>query len=109
MKMAEDAGAAFRATYAELYDRHLVPLLFAPYAGYLADRVKEHKPRNILETAAGTGILSQALVQTLPAEVAITATDLHQPMIDRARLSHPLILMRGALSNKRIGFARGGF
>jgi hypothetical protein len=24
-------------------------------------------------------------------------------------LSHPLILMRGALSNKRIGFARGGF
>jgi SAM-dependent methyltransferase len=79
------ADAAFRATYAELYDQHLVPLLFAPYARYLADRVKAHKPRSILETAAGTGILSQALVQTLPADVAITATDLNQPMIDRAR------------------------
>jgi hypothetical protein len=29
-KLSEDAGGAFRATYAELYDRHLVPLLFAP-------------------------------------------------------------------------------
>src|SRR5215469_9335786 len=81
--MSEDA--AFRATYAELYDRHLVPLLFAPYAGYLADRVKAHKPRSVLETAAGTGVLSQALAQALPAEVTITATDLNQPMIDRAR------------------------
>ena len=55
--MAEDADAAFRATYAELHDRHLVPLLFAPYAEYLADRVKAYKPRNVLETATGTGIL----------------------------------------------------
>jgi SAM-dependent methyltransferase len=84
-KLSEDADAAFRATYAELYDRHLVPLLFAPYAGYLADRIKAHEPRSVLETAAGTGILTQALVQALPAEVTITATDLNQPMIDRAR------------------------
>ena len=84
-KLPENGDAAFRATYAELYDRYLVPLLFAPYAGYLADRVQAHKPHSVLETAAGTGILSQALVQALPAEVAITATDLNQPMIDRAR------------------------
>ena len=83
--MPKDADAAFRATYAELYDQHLVPLLFSPYALYLAERVKALKPRSVLEIAAGTGILTQALVQTLPAEVAITATDLNQPMIDRAR------------------------
>jgi SAM-dependent methyltransferase len=83
--LPEDADAAFRATYAELYDRYLGPLLFAPYAGYLAGRVQAHEPRSVLETAAGTGILSQALLQALPAEVAITATDLNQPMIDRAR------------------------
>jgi SAM-dependent methyltransferase len=81
----EDADEAFRATYAELYDRYLVPLLFAPYAGYIADRVKAHNPRSILETAAGTGVLSRALGQTMPPEIAITATDLNQPMIDRAR------------------------
>ena len=85
MKLPEDADAAFRATYAELYDRHLVPLLFAPYAGYLAGRVNALKPSSVLETAAGTGILTHALVRVLPAEVPIVATDLHQPMIDRAR------------------------
>jgi hypothetical protein len=30
--MSEDMTGAFKATYAELYDRHLVPMLFAPYA-----------------------------------------------------------------------------
>jgi SAM-dependent methyltransferase len=85
VKLPENRDAAFRATYAELYDRYLVPLLFAPYAEYLADRIKAHKPRSVLETAAGTGILTRALVRALPAEVAITATDLNQPMIDRAR------------------------
>ncbi len=87
--MPEDTDAAFRATYAELYDRYLVPLLFAPYARCLADRVKALKPRRVLETAAGTGILTNALVQTLPAETAITATDMNQPMIDRALAKSP--------------------
>jgi SAM-dependent methyltransferase len=84
MKMPEDPDAAFRATYAELYDRYLVPLNFAPYSGHLAERARVLKPRRVLETAAGTGILTDALVQTLQVETSITATDLNQPMIDRA-------------------------
>ena len=54
--MSEDMTGAFKATYAELYDRHLVPMLFAPYAPILAERAKMLGPRNILEIAAGTGI-----------------------------------------------------
>jgi SAM-dependent methyltransferase len=80
-----DTDGAFRATYAELYDRHLVPLLFAPYAGYLAARVNALEPRSVLETAAGTGVLTQNLKHILLAEVAITATDVNLPMIDHAR------------------------
>ena len=87
--MPDDEEGAFKATYAELYDRHLVPLLFAPYAEYLAARVNALKPRSVLETAAGTGILTHALEQILPAEVIITATDLNQPMIDHARAKFP--------------------
>ena len=34
-----------KATYAELYDRHLVPMLFAPYAPILAERAKMLGPR----------------------------------------------------------------
>jgi SAM-dependent methyltransferase len=76
-------SGAFQQTYAELYDRHLVPLLFAPYAPVLADSAKTLAPRNVLELAAGTGIATRELARALP-EARITATDLNQPMIDRA-------------------------
>ena len=38
----------------------------------------------MLETAAGTGVLTRALSEQLPA-CAIVSTDLNQPMLDRAR------------------------
>ena len=57
---------------------------FAPYARILAGRAKDLAPRRVLETAAGTGIVTEELVRTLPPDVTITATDLNQPMIDHA-------------------------
>jgi ubiquinone/menaquinone biosynthesis C-methylase UbiE len=81
--MSDDTAGAFKTTYAELYDRHLVPLQFAPYAEVLAGRSKVLGPRAILETAAGTGIATRELARILPG-VPIIATDLNQPMIDRA-------------------------
>lgn len=82
--MATDKAAAFGGTLAEFYDRHLVPLLFAPYAAVVAERAKALGPRRVLETAAGTGVATEALARALPPDVAITATDLNQAMIDRA-------------------------
>ena len=38
----------------------------------------------VLETAAGTGIVTRALLRALPGSVAIVATDLNQPMVDHA-------------------------
>ena len=38
----------------------------------------------LLEVAAGTGIVTTILAQALPPEVAVTATDLNQPMLDFA-------------------------
>src|SRR5205823_1661484 len=84
MKRSLDPAGAFKATYAELYDRYLVPMLFMPYARIMARRASELAPRSILETAAGTGALTQELAQAFPG-VPITATDLNQPMIDQAR------------------------
>jgi SAM-dependent methyltransferase len=75
----------FTGSFPEHYDRYLVPMQFAPYAQLLADRAKALAPSRVLETAAGTGIVTQALVGALPPRVAITATDLNQPMIDHAR------------------------
>ncbi len=76
--------AAFTGSIPALYDRHLGGLLFQPYAGELARRLSDLTAGSVLETAAGTGIVTQALARTLPEAVAITATDLNQPMVDFA-------------------------
>jgi ubiquinone/menaquinone biosynthesis C-methylase UbiE len=75
---------AFAGSIPELYDRFLVPLLFESYARDLAERVAAASPARVLETAAGTGVLTRALAARLPAHAAIAATDLNQPMLDRA-------------------------
>lgn len=83
--MSDDKQHVFTGSLPEFYDRYLVPMMFAPYARILAHRAKGLAPSRVLETAAGTGIVTQELAQALPAGVTITATDLNQPMIDRAR------------------------
>jgi ubiquinone/menaquinone biosynthesis C-methylase UbiE len=79
----------FAGSIPEIYDRLLVPLIFEPYARDLAGRVAEADPRDVLETAAGTGVLTRALAARLPVEARIVATDLNQPMLDRARARQP--------------------
>ena len=75
--------AAFSGSIPALYDRCLGPLLFEPYARDLAERVAAMAPRRILETAAGTGIVTAAVLRELP-ESEIVATDLNQAMLDLA-------------------------
>ncbi len=78
----------FAGSIPEIYDRYLVPLIFEPYARDLAERVANAEPSHVLETAAGTGALTRAIASRLPAHVHIVATDLNQPMLDRAA-AHP--------------------
>ncbi len=78
-----DRETRFAGQVPEVYDRCLVPVLFAPYAAELAARVTPFAPAEILEIAAGTGVLAKALVEALP-DAVIVATDLNQPMIDLA-------------------------
>ena len=84
--MSSDKTAAFGGTLAEFYDRYLVPMNFAPYAGLVADRAKTLRPNHVLETAAGSGVLTEALARSLPPHVTITATDLNQAMIERGKI-----------------------
>ncbi len=79
----------FAGSIPETYDRFLVPLIFESYAMDLAKRLAEAAPRNILETAAGTGVLTRAIASRLPACAHIVATDLNQPMLDHASARHP--------------------
>src|SRR6266542_6431577 len=79
------------------YERYMVPLLFRPYAEVLADRARQFAPRDILETAAGTGVVTDALARALP-DAEIIATDLNQAMLDVAatRVGAPNVSFRQA-------------
>ena len=79
------------------YEQYMVPLLFRPYAELLAERAAQLRPRAILETAAGTGVVTNALARALP-EAEIVATDLNQAMLDVAatRVSSPNVSFREA-------------
>jgi ubiquinone/menaquinone biosynthesis C-methylase UbiE len=78
------ADKLFAGSIPKIYDEYLVPMIFADFAEDLATRVGAAKPMNVLETAAGTGVVTRALAPRLSPNARFTATDLNQPMLDLA-------------------------
>jgi ubiquinone/menaquinone biosynthesis C-methylase UbiE len=76
----------FTGSIPQLYDRLLVPMIFVPYARDLAQRIRDYQPHDVLEIAAGTGVVTTALASELPDSTQITATDLNEPMLAQARI-----------------------
>lgn len=74
---------AFAGSIPQIYDAYMVPLIFAPYADEAARRAAALAPARILETAAGTGVVTEALHRALP-DADIVATDLNPPMLEQA-------------------------
>ncbi len=89
--------ARFVGSIPELYDRHMGPVLFEPYAIDLSSRVPAGS-RKILEVAAGTGRVTRHLLDDLPADGELVVTDLNPPMLDvaRAQSSDPRITWQQA-------------
>jgi ubiquinone/menaquinone biosynthesis C-methylase UbiE len=84
-----ETDRVFRGSVPALYDQYLGPMIFAPYADDLTARLADLRQGRLLETAAGTGVVTRALVSALPQDVSIVATDLNQPMLDRASSQLP--------------------
>jgi SAM-dependent methyltransferase len=99
----------FAGSIPGLYDRFLGPLLFEPYAQEVAERARALAPRRILETAAGTGIVTEALHRALPV-AEIVATDLNPAMLEvaAARISSPAVTFQPA-DALDLPFADGSF
>lgn len=81
----------FSGSVPENYDRGLGPYIFAYYAQEMARRCASLAPASVLETAAGTGIVTEQLRLQLSPGCGLTATDLNQGMIDYAqgKIAHP--------------------
>ena len=78
------ADKVFAGSIPKIYETHLVPLIFEPYARDLAERLAKRPPSRVLEIAAGTGVVTRALAAALPEKASIVATDLNQAMLDQA-------------------------
>jgi SAM-dependent methyltransferase len=74
----------FAGAIPELYDRHLGPVLFEPYAKDLVERLPPTAVR-VLETAAGTGRLTRQLLARLPPEGVLVASDLNEGMVEEGQ------------------------
>ena len=73
----------FAGSIPAIYDRLMVPMLFEPYAADVAEHARRFGARDILETAAGTGVVTAALHRALP-DAGIVATDLNPAMLEIA-------------------------
>jgi ubiquinone/menaquinone biosynthesis C-methylase UbiE len=99
---------AFTGPIPELYDRHLGPVLFEPYAIDLASRLPPGTT-TVLEIAAGTGRLTRHLLAALPANAVVLATDLSEAMLARAdaAIDDPRVTWRAA-DAQALPVANGG-
>ncbi|MGI8600619.1 MAG: class I SAM-dependent methyltransferase [Chitinophagaceae bacterium] len=71
----------FSGSVPQNYDAYLGPILFEPYAKDLVKRIKEKEVQKVLELACGTGRVTHHLLNTLPAQVQLIATDLNGDMM----------------------------
>ena len=79
-----DSDKVFTGSIPEIYDTYLVPLIFEGFAADLAQRTAAIDPQAVLETAAGSGVVTRALAGLLSANARYVVTDLNQDMLDRA-------------------------
>lgn len=79
-----ETDKVFAGSIPENYDRYMVPLIFEPFAADLARRAASLSPSAVLETAAGTGVVTRALAPKLSPGASYVVTDLNQPMLDHA-------------------------
>ena len=84
-----ETDKVFAGSVPENYDRYMVPLIFEPYAADIARRAALLSPNSVLETAAGSGVVTRALAPKLSGGASYVVTDLNQPMVDYAASRQP--------------------
>jgi len=76
-----DRDAAFVGSIPQTYDRYLGPLFFHEPADEMARRLEARPGMRVLETACGTGIVTERLLDRVAGQGTIVATDLNEPML----------------------------
>ncbi len=79
-----EADKVFTGSIPTIYDSYLVPLIFSGFAEDVARRAAAFSPTAVLETAAGSGVVTRALAPKLVSSSQYVVTDLNRPMLNHA-------------------------
>lgn len=74
----------FAGSIPKIYDEYFVPLIFEPYARDVVPRLSSRSLSDLLEVAAGTGVVTRAMAAGLDPNISIVATDLNPAMLEQA-------------------------
>ncbi len=74
---------------AEIYERHLVPGMFAPLVPHLLDSAGVQPGERVLDVACGTGVVARLAASRVGKDGRVTGLDINAAMLDVAR-SHPV-------------------
>jgi ubiquinone/menaquinone biosynthesis C-methylase UbiE len=109
--MVEALDNVFEDSIPDIYDRYLVPLIFEQYACDLARRVSVVGPNDVLEVAAGSGVVSRVVAGVLKPAASYVVSDLSQPMLARAESmqEHPKRIEWRQADVMDLPFADGAF
>ena len=80
-----DPASHFVGDIPKHYDQGLGPIIFDDYAADMARRAAGLKPESVLELAAGSGIVSRKLRDSLTPATRLVVTDLNAPMLEVAK------------------------
>lgn len=75
----------FSGSISEAYEEFLVPIIFHPFSQKLITQVPLGAGQIVLELACGTGAFTSELVNYLPNDTTVYATDISADMIEIAR------------------------
>lgn len=82
------------ASFPEMYDRHLVPPLFRPWAELLLELAPPARGDRVLDVACGTGIVARLAQEKVGARGRVGGVDLSPAMLGVARTASPDIEWR---------------
>ena len=83
--MDQQEPPPFHGTGAEIYERSLVPAVFAPWAALLIEQAKLQPGERVLDVACGTGVVARRVAQHIGPTGKVIGLDLHADMLAVAR------------------------
>jgi ubiquinone/menaquinone biosynthesis C-methylase UbiE len=79
---------------AEIYERHMVPAIFAPWVSALLDLVAPQPGERVLDVACGTGVVARHAMSQVGARGRVVGLDLNPNMLAIARACAPAVEWR---------------